>query len=355
MNTQAAADVATVARPDIATTFDQLAPQREAWIKKNAYFYEEDERYMRFLVPEGQRVLEIGCGIGQLLAALKPSHGVGIDISPEMVRLAEERYPDLEFTVGDAEDPATLANLNTTFDVVVVSDTIGVIRDCQHLLDNIAAVCTPDTRVIIAYYSPYWEPILRAAHAFGQMMPQPQQNWLTTSDIAALLELSNYQLIKREWRVLIPRRLLGVGRLINRLIAPFPLIRRFSLRNYLVARPHPKVPSEAAAAKPSTTVLVPCRNERGNVEAAVLRTPRFCEDMEILFAEGGSSDGTYEEIERVIAEYPEHDIKVIRQQGSGKGNAVREGFAAARGDLSLIHISEPTRRRLESRLAGWGV
>ena len=276
MNTQATADVAPVARTDIAATYDQLAPQRETWIEKNAYFYEEDERYMRFLVPEGQRVLEIGCGIGQLLAALSPSYGLGIDISPEMVRLAGDRYPDLEFQVGDAEDPSTLANLNTTFDVVIVSDTIGVIRDCQRLLDNIASVCTPDTRVIIAYYSPYWEPLLRAAHAFGQTMPQPQQNWLTTSDIAALLELSNYQLIKREWRVLIPRRLLGVGRLINRLIAPFPLIRRFSLRNYLVARPHPKVPNETATSRPSTGSSSSCTTRATSTATTIWSTGTAC-------------------------------------------------------------------------------
>jgi SAM-dependent methyltransferase len=324
------------AHTEIGKIFDQIAAERSGWIDKNAYFYEEDTRYMRFLVAPGLRVLEIGCGIGQLLAELQPAYGVGIDISPAMIGEAQRRYPDLNFHIGDVEDPTTVSGLNETFDVVVISDTIGTIRDCEQLLNNVAAVCTPETRVIIAYYSPYWEPALRAAEHFGLKMPQPQQNWLTTSDIAALLELTDYQLIKREWRVLVPRRLFGIGRLINRLIAPFPLIRRLCLRNYLVARPLRKADDHAEPTNPSTTVLVPCRNERGNVEAAILRTPKFCDDIEFLFAEGGSSDGTYEEIERVIAKYPDLDIKVIRQQGKGKGNAVREGFAAARGDILMI-------------------
>ena len=324
---------ASAAAPSLADTFDQLAPGRAEWIEKNAYFYQEDERYMRFLIPEGQRVLEIGCGIGQLLAALKPSHGLGIDISPQMVDQARARYPGLEFQVSNAEDPAALTGLKGQFDYIVISDTIGVIRDCQKLLQNICAICDDHTRVVVAYYSPYWEPALRVAETFGQKMPGPRQNWLTTADIAGLMELADLDVIKREWRVLIPRRLLGVGRLINRFVAPFPLLRRFSLRNYLVARPRP---SESGARAKSTTVLVPCRNERGNVEAAVLRTPQFCDDMEMLFVEGGSSDGTFEEVQRVIAKYPEKDIKVIRQTGKGKGNAVREGFAAARGELLMI-------------------
>jgi len=160
------------------------------------------------------------------------------------------------------------------------------------------------------------------------------QNNLPTADIANLLRLADYEIVRREWRQLVPKRLLGLGSFINRFIAPLPGIRRLALRNYVVARPVAK--REKPANLPSVSVLVPCRNEKGNIENAVTRMPAFAPDIEILFVEGHSKDGTFEECERVRAAYPDRDIKVMRQDGKGKGDAVRKGFAAARGDILMI-------------------
>jgi glycosyltransferase involved in cell wall biosynthesis len=166
----------------------------------------------------------------------------------------------------------------------------------------------------------------------GRKMPILQQNWLSTEDIGALLRLADFEVIKREWRQLVPRRLLGIGSLVNGYLAPWPVVRRACLRNYVVARSSRMLERSAL----STTVLIPCRNEQGNIEAAVVRLPRFCEDIEILFVEGHSEDGTLEEIRRVAEAYPDRDIKVLVQAGKGKGDAVRTGFAAARGDVLMI-------------------
>lgn len=311
---------------------ERLAPERDRWIERNAFFYQQDRDYMRFLIPEGLRVLDLGCGTGQLLAALKPTHGVGVDMSAAMIDVARRNYPGLEFVVGDVEDPAVIASLDAPFDVIVLSDTIGSLDDCQATLESLHCLCRPDTRIVVAYYSSFWEPLLRTAEFLGQKMPIMQQNWLSSDDIASLLRLADFEVIKREWRQLLPKRLLGVGSLVNSYIAPWPIIRRASLRNYVVAR------SSKVFVRPtwSTTVLVPCRNERGNIESAVKRLPKFCNDIEILFVEGHSTDGTLEEIQRVVAVYPTRDIKVFVQDGTGKGDAVRKGFANARGDVLMI-------------------
>jgi SAM-dependent methyltransferase len=310
----------------------RLAPERNQWIDRNSYFYEQDEKYMQFLIPEGLRVLDLGCGTGRLLSALKPSHGVGVDISPNMIEIARRDFPQLEFVVGDIESPAVMSSLTGAFDIIVLSDTIGTLEDCQATFERLHPLCTPDTRLVVAYYSRLWEPVLRAAEIAGQKMPIMQQNWLSTDDIANLLQLADFEMIKREWRQLIPRRLLGLGTLVNRYVAPWPLIRQACLRNYVVARSMRAVTRRAVSA----TVLVPCRNERGNIEAAVTRLPKFCDDIEVLFVEGHSRDGTLEEINRVIASYPDRDIKVLVQDGKGKGDAVRKGFAHARGDILMI-------------------
>jgi len=311
---------------------DRLAAERYAWIRRNRFYYEEDVKYMRFLVPEGLRVLDLGCGTGHLLASLKPAHGVGLDFSPQMVAVARRDHPGLQFVLGDAEDSAAIDALEGPFDAIVLSDTIGSLEDCQATLALLHRLCTPETRVIVAYYSHMWEPILGFAAWLGLRMPATEQNWLSSGDIANLLDLANFEVIKREWRQLLPRRAFGLGPLLNRYVATMAIVRRACLRNYVVARP---VPARPAAAL-STSVLVPCRNERGNIENAVRRLPAFCDDIEILFVEGHSSDGTLEEIHRVIAAYPDRDIKVMVQPGRGKGDAVRAGFARARGDVLMI-------------------
>lgn len=311
---------------------DALATKRDKWIAKNAFFYESDYRYMRFLVPEGLRVLDLGCGTGRLLAELRPSIGVGVDISARMVGVARDSYPHLKFHIGDVEDVKFISSLSGPFDVIVLSDTIGSIEDCQGTLSNLHRLCTPDTRIVVAYYSKMWEPILTLAKLIGFKMPQTEQNVLSTEDIENLLFLSDFETVKREWRQLVPRKLLGIGTIVNRFLAPFPVIRRACLRNYIVARPVPN----RELIRPSATVLVPCCNERGNVEDAVRRTPKFCDDIEILFVEGHSKDGTLEEIRRVIAAYPHLDIKVLVQDGQGKGDAVRKGFDNARGEVLMI-------------------
>ncbi len=311
---------------------ERLAPERDRWIARNRFFYEEDLRYLRFLVPAGARVLDLGCGTGKLLAALEPSFGVGIDFSNAMIELAREHWPELTFVVGDVEDPGLYRQLNTTFDVILMPDTIGSIDDCQATLSLLHGVCHRDSRVIVSYYSRLWEPLLAIARKVHLQMPTVRQNVLSSDDIANLLELADFEVVKKEWRQLLPRRLFGLGRLVNSYLAPLPVIRRLCLRNYVVARPF----GAPLNPLPSTTVVIPCRNERGNIEAAVTRMPRFCEDLEIIFVEGHSSDDTLGEALRVQAAHPEHDIKVMTQDGKGKGDAVRKGFANARGDILMI-------------------
>jgi SAM-dependent methyltransferase len=312
--------------------FEPLAEERDYWISKNRFFYESDWRYLQFVIPASARVLDLGCGTGQLLARLRPAYGVGVDISPSMVDQARAAHPDLTFVCGSAEDPACLAGLQGPFDYIVLSDTMGFLTDCQATLESLHPLCHPGTRIVIAYYSHLWEPVLTLAERLGQKMPQPSLNWLSSDDTAGLLQLADYEVVRREWRQLLPKRLLGLGHLINRFVGTLPFARHFCLRHYLVAR------SLRAVAPPprSVSIVVPCRNEKGNIEDAIRRTPPFCDDIEFVFVEGNSTDGTYEECLRVQAAYPDRDIKVMKQDGRGKGDAVRKGFAAARGDVLMI-------------------
>ncbi len=311
---------------------DGMAGARAAWRDKNAYFHREDERYLRFLIPEGARVLDIGCGIGDTLASLKPSYGVGIDFSGAELAIARKRHPDLHFIEGDAEDAATLAAAGGPFDVILVLDTIGSLEDCQAFIEQLHLLCTRETRLVIGYFSHLWYPVLKLAEALGLRMPQPDQNVLSPGDLRNLAMLAGFDPVKSEQRLLLPAHLFGIGRFVNRFLSVLPGLRALSLRHYLVARSLRDVRDRVSSA----TVVVPARNERGNIEAAVRRIPPFCGDIELIFIEGHSKDGTFEEMERVREAYPGKDIKVMRQPGKGKADAVFTAFDVARGDVLMI-------------------
>ncbi len=324
----------TTSRKDaILSGAQAMAAHREAWVDKNRAYYADDLRYMRFLVPEGSRVLDIGCGTGRLLAGLKPAYGLGLDLSPAMVEQARRAHPDLTFMVGDAENEAVLSAIEGQFDYIVISDTIGLFDDIEEALKGLHHLCTAETRIVISYFSSLWEPIIKIATAMGWRMPQPEMNLLSTTDFLNLLNLSDMESIRMEKRQILPMSLLGFGSFINRFIAPLPIIRTLCLRTYLVARSRRVKASPCA----STSVLIPCRNEEGNIERAVLEMPRFGAHQEIIFVEGNSKDGTYEECLRVQRFYADQwDIKVLQQNGKGKGDAVRKGFDAATGDILMI-------------------
>src|SRR5262249_7345286 len=316
---------------EVRRVADASAPERRKWLARGAFFHDEDLFYLNFLIPEGARVLELGCGTGDLLAALKPSFGVGVDFSGAMIEEARKAHPDLTFLVGDVEDPDFLRYLPGPFDVIIVVDTLGALDDCQATFASLHDLCTRETRLVIGYFSHLWYPALKLAEAVGLKMPQPPQNVLAPADMPALAALGDFDAVKNETRVLVPARLFGLGRLINRFLAPLPLIRQLCLRHFTVCRS-----LRRHADVRSASIIIPARNERGNIEAAVERIPRFAERLEIIFVEGHSKDGTWEEIERVAAAHPDREIKAMRQPGAGKGDAVFAGFDAARGDVLMI-------------------
>jgi ubiquinone/menaquinone biosynthesis C-methylase UbiE len=310
---------------DRKTLYDQRASLR---LKETDRYYQQLlRRHFAFLVPPGLRVLELGCGLGDLLAAVKPSHGVGIDFSPATIKLARERHPELEFQVADAAEFSSTEK----FDYILLSDLVNDLPDVQAVLERLQAVAHPGTRLVVNFFNNLWRPILNAAEKIDAKAPTVLQNWLSRHDMANLLHLAGWELIKVDTRILWPAHAPLLAPLLNRWVAP--LVPFFCVTVVMVARPRPR-PAE----RPHylCSVVIPARNEAGNIEAAVQRTPEMGLGTEIIFIEGHSKDNTWDEIQRVAAKYPNRRIKVLKQQSKGKGGAVREAFAAATGDLLFI-------------------
>jgi len=290
------------------------------------------ERVYRFLVPPGSKVLEIGCGTGDLLAALQPAVGVGIDFSGEMVSRAARRHPGLRFFQADVHELAAPEDPGETFDFIILSDLINDAWDVQRLLQRLAPLANRRTRVILNFYSRLWELPLALGVRLGLARPALYQNWLTVFDVENLLRLAGFQTIRHWQEVLLPLPVPLLAPLANRFLVRLWPFRHLALTNLLVARPAPA----PLPAEPVVSVVVPARNEEGNIPNIFARTPEMGGGTELLFVEGHSRDGTWAAIQREIAAHPERRARAFRQTGKGKGDAVRLGFAEASGDVLMI-------------------
>lgn len=309
--------------------FSRCAKDRKKRRRRNHYYYEQLESYFEFIIPQGSSVLEVGCGTGETLNELKPGRGLGIDFCPEMIRLARSEFPRLEFRVEDIEELKTTEK----FDYVILSDLIGLLLDVQTAFNQLKKVCFPRTRVIIVNYNYLWEPVLKLAEKIGLRTPQLLQNWLSLPDIENLLYLSDFEVIKKGCRVLLPVYIPVVSTIFNRFISKMPLLSRLSLVQIIIARPKPV---NAIENNYSCSVVVACRNEKGNIRPTIERIPEMGSHTEIIFVEGHSRDGTLQEIKEQIKNFPEKDIKVLVQDGIGKGDAVHKGFSHAKGDILMV-------------------
>lgn len=308
----------------------------EFWRAKNSYYYDWLSKIYASNVRPGSRVLHLGCGDGDLLASMKPSYGVGIDTDPQRIALARQKYPHLQFEV---QDPHTL-KLEEKFDYVLICNSIGVWSDIQKVFEKLAPCTHEDTRLVITYYSYLWEGLLRLGSRLGLRQPNSYQNWLPPEDIINLLYLSDYESIRNESFMMMPVRIPVLAAVCNRFFSLLPGLHHLNLIHLVVARP---APVKKDPASHSVSVIVPCRNEKGNIRDAVERIPQMGRETEIIFIDGNSTDGTVEEVQRQIALHPERKIKLILQgSGIGKGDAVRKGFAAAEGDVLVIQDADLT-------------
>ena len=306
------------------------------WRKRNSYYYNWLDRIYKFVVRPNSRVLHVGCECGDLLAAVEPSYGVGTDADPKNIVSAKKRFPHLHF---HAMDPHEL-ELNEKFDYVLICNSLGQWHDIQRVLERIGPLTHGGTRIVITYYNYLWEFILGLGSLLRIRRPHSYQNWLPPQDIANLLTLSNFDVIRRNSYLMMPKRIPPLTILCNYFLSLLPVFRFFNLINLVIARPKPVALRDDEL---SVSVIIPCRNERGNIEDAITRIPEMGRETEIIFVDGNSTDGTAEEIESQIKKHPQRRISLLHQgDGAGKGDAVRKGFAAATGDVLVIQDADLT-------------
>ena len=171
------------------------------WKSRNQYYYDGLSQLFQLNIPAGARVLEIGCGDGDLLATVQPKFGVGIDISGGIIKYASKRHPKLTFHQADGHD----FKIDQKFDYVILSNLLGEVDDIQQVLQQVQSMCHAKTKLLITHYNYVWEPVLRLAQNLGLRRPLPLQNWLSFADMHNLLEMCDYRVVRKQLRTLLPK------------------------------------------------------------------------------------------------------------------------------------------------------
>jgi len=301
--------------------------------RRTPYYLQRLIARLRHVIPPGASVLDIGCGRGDMLAALAPARGLGIDLVPEFIADAERRHPQCRFECARAED---LAQLAEKFDYIVISQTLAEVYDIVALLRGLLHVSHDRTRLVIVNDSRLWQPALRLAEWLRIKPPSPPKNWVPDDEVRNLLALAGWQLIRRTGVTLLPVRVPLLSGLVNRYVANLPVAQSLCLNHVLVARP---VAAEVMRQEPpeSISIVVPARNEAGHIRPLLDRLPHLAPRQEVIFVEGNSRDDTWQVIQDVVRDYRgPWTLRAIRQDGTGKGDAVRKAFHQASGDVLMI-------------------
>ncbi|MFH1744871.1 MAG: bifunctional class I SAM-dependent methyltransferase/glycosyltransferase family 2 protein [bacterium] len=317
-------------KTELIKYFNNNAKDTHKWHRRNRYYYDDLKRFLKFNIEPGAKVLEIGSGTGEFLSTVNPKRGVGVDLSSEAIRIAQEKYPNLEFIQADVDKKIELSE---TFDYIILADLIGYLEDIQTSFENIQHICHRRSRLIVTQYNSVWWPILKLGEVLRLKQKQPILNWIGGNDIKKLLDLAGFEIIKSGRRLLFPKYVPLISWFLNKIVANLPIINYFCLTEYFILRPKPK----SDASDYAVSVIIPARNEKGNIEDAIKRLPSMGSNTEIIFVEGNSTDNTLEEIKRVTEKYKnKRDIKYFVQEGKGKYDAVKKGFANAQGEILMI-------------------
>lgn len=311
--------------------FERLALSRVRERNKFQYYHNEIRRHCAYFIPADARVLEVGCGTGELIGQLNAGERVGIDFSTAMIEEARHQFPNVDFRVMSAEQ----MTFEKAFDVIILSNLIGFVDDIETVFKQVRNLCHERSKVVITYYNHFWEPLIKLSEWMGIKSRSPDQNWLTTADLSNLLYLEGFEINRMMHLTLLPFRIPLLSDLFNRFLASFPLLRCLTLTKFIFARPIPR--TNMPEHLPSVSIVIPARNEAGNIEAALARMPRFGSSMEVVFVEGHSTDETWQEIKRVEEKYKDRvPIITAHQDGKGKGDAVRKGFDLSSNDILMI-------------------
>jgi 2-polyprenyl-3-methyl-5-hydroxy-6-metoxy-1,4-benzoquinol methylase len=319
-------------RDQLRSYYDSIAASWETWRAKNWFYHQHVNELVAGAVAPGHKVLDIGAGAGDVLAASRPSEGLGLNVSERLTELARRKHPQLTFETFDTD--AVVLPDGFRPDYVVSVNLLDHAYDIYDLFEGLRDAVTDRTLILVTTSNPLWSPLLKLASRLGRRAPDSPRNFITNRDLASVLTVQGFDVVEMGLTLPVPVRLPLAG-VLNAVLPEIPVLRYASSTQYLAARP--RIPR----AQLSVSVIVPCHNEEQNVAECVRRIPDLGAGTEVIFVDDGSTDGTRQAVIAAMEADPRVRL-VAYDSNHGKANAVRAGFDAARNDVLMILDADMT-------------
>ena len=311
----------------ITDYFERVAPNWEHWQRRNPFYHACIMHLVGGMIPPGSKVLELGSGLGDLLASLNPSVGIGLNVTEALTCRAAERHPQLTFYTMDVDSARPSEPFEPQY--IVMTNMLDYVHDVWDVMESLKPQVHEYTLLVVTTNNPLWAPLLRLASRLGLRFPESPRNFITNKDICSVLHLQGFDIVEDGLLLPVPKRLPIIGALLNAIVPEIPALRFVSSLQYIAARPRlSRIPL-------SCSVVIPCHNEAENIVECLRRVPPMGRWTEIVVVDDGSTDETRQKVKETMARDSRVRL-VMLERNQGKANAVRAGFQAAKGDVLMI-------------------
>lgn len=207
--------------------FDKIAEDYDVYTQKRNLHYSTLKDLLKKLIGDGKKVLEVGCGTGDLLFSITPQKGYGLDISSKMINKANSKY--------GAERNLTFSTKWPTgsFDYVFMSDVVEHLENRYDTFTKIAHLMGPKSLFINTMMNPIWEPVEKFYEFMNWKMPEGPHERVNYSELKFEVEKADLRIVKHDYSLLVPISIPFITNFANKYLEKY--IRRFAFIEYLVA------------------------------------------------------------------------------------------------------------------------
>lgn len=280
-----------------------IAKNLDYWRERNWYYHNQLRQVFKDFVKEGSNVLQVGYGLGDILASLYPKKAVSFDDNSHLISISRKRYSNIKFTSFDF----ARFKVKEKFDYIIFPDSLEHLNDVQSVLENMSSALSNNSKIVISSVNPRWEQIFWILEKLHLKRPEPPRNWLKMDTIKNLLKVSGYKVVDSGFSTLIPVHIPFFSRLINNWIKNSKTFSRFCIIQYLVAEREKFLVNQNY----TCSVIIPTKSESDNFIDTIVSIPRLGKKTEIIIVDG-SVGNKVEGFVKVLLKSNNKNIKYIK-------------------------------------------
>ncbi len=228
----------------------------------------------------------------------------------------------------------SIAFKNKKYKTIILTDLFEVSTDILELLSMVNKLLGKDGIIVICSINQKWNRILNLFERLNLKDGNQKRLFINSTIVLNIAKVTGLEFVTQRNKQIFPFRMLGLGSLINNILEILFFPFSFGIRIYSILNQQEKFNEEK---KYSKSIIIPAKNEEKNLKPLLNQIPELEEDHEIILAIGDSEDKTYE-VAKEIKEarcWP-FEVKVIKQTGKGKANAVWEAVEEASKEVIII-------------------